>query len=311
MAEQTKRDYYEVLGVARTATKDDLRTAYRKLARKYHPDVSKEAQAEARFKEINEAYQVLSDEEKRSAYDRFGHAGLGQMGAEGGFGGFGFGGFEDIFGDILGFGRRSSRPGPRRGDDLRYDLEIRFEEAVFGCEKELQVARMETCPECMGSGAEPGTTPIRCVQCGGTGQVRQAQQSIFGAFVNVSTCPRCRGTGEVITTPCKACRGAGRVQQARSLMVNIPAGVDDDMRVRLPGEGEPGEHGGPPGNLYVVVHVTPHAYFQRREDDILLNLNINIAQAALGDEISVPTLNGEHKLTLPAGTQPGAAFRLR
>lgn len=307
---ESKRDYYEILGLSRGASKDDIRSAYRRLARQYHPDVSKEPDAEARFKQINEAYQVLNDDEKRARYDRYGHAGLDQSDL-GGFGGFGFGGFEDIFSDLFGFGGRPGRQGPVRGADLRYDLEITFEEAVFGCSKEIQIARLETCPECHGSGAEPGTSPMRCPECNGSGQIRRAQQSIFGSFVNVTTCPRCRGTGEVITTPCHVCHGAQRVEQIRKLVVEVPAGVDDEMRIRLAGEGESGQFGGPAGNLYVMLHVKPHAFLQRRDQDIVLNLNINIAQAALGDEIRVPTVDGEEKLAIPAGTQPGSSVRLK
>ncbi len=311
MASETKRDYYEILGISRTASQEEIRAAYRRLARRYHPDVSKEPDAEQRFKEINEAYQVLSDKEKRMAYDRYGHAGI-DVNDLGGFGGFGFG-FEDIFEDLFGFGTRMRRrrQGPQRGGDLRYDLTITFEEAVFGCQKEIEIARLETCPHCGGTGAEPGTTPIRCPECMGTGQIRRAQQSIFGSFVNVTTCPRCGGTGEIITTPCSVCHGAQRVERVRRLVVDIPAGVDDGMRIRLAGEGEHGLYGGPAGNLYVMLHVRPHKYFRRRELDILLNIDINIAQAALGDEIRVPTLDGEEKLTIPAGTQPGTVFRLR
>jgi molecular chaperone DnaJ len=312
MASEIKRDYYEILGLERNASKDEIRSAYRRLARRYHPDVSKDPDAESRFKEVNEAYQVLNDEEKRSVYDRYGHAGLGQ-GDAGGFGGFGFGGMEDIFEDLFGFGgmRGASRQGPRRGADLRYDLEISFEEAVFGCKKEIEISRSETCSHCRGSGAEPGTSPMRCPECNGSGQVRRAQQSIFGAFVNVTTCPRCGGRGEIVTTPCSVCHGTQRTEQMRRISVDIPAGVDDDMRIRLTGEGEAGGNGGPAGNLYVVIHVKPHRYFQRRDTDILLNININVAQAALGDEIQVPTLEEKEKLTIPAGTQPGTVFRLR
>jgi molecular chaperone DnaJ len=303
-----QRDYYEILGVSRNASKEEIRSAYRKLARQYHPDVSKEPDAEAKFKEINEAYQILSDDEKRARYDRFGHAGLGQQD----FGGFGFGGFEDIFEDFFGFGTRATtRQGPRRGADLRYDLEISFEEAVFGCTREIELSRLETCPTCHGSGAEPGTTPVRCPECHGTGQIRRAQQSIFGAFVNVSTCPRCGGQGEIVTTPCSTCHGAQRVERRKKIAIDIPAGVDDDTRIRLSGEGEAGTYGGPAGNLYVVLHVKPHPFFRRRENDILLNLNINVAQAALGDEIRVPTLEGEEKLVIPPGTQTGAVFYLK
>ncbi len=306
-----KRDYYDVLGVSRNADKDELRSAYRKLALRYHPDKNKDTDAEVRFKEINEAYEVLNDDEKRSMYDRFGHAGVNQNGQAGGFG---FGGFGDIFEDLFGFGaQRSARQGPLRGADLRYDLEISFEEAIFGVTKEIEVSRHETCPTCNGSGAEPGTTPVRCPECNGTGQVRRAQQSIFGSFVNVTTCPRCGGRGEVVTTPCSQCHGAQRIESARKLSVNIPAGVDDGTRVRLNGEGEAGVNGGPAGSLYAILHVKPHRYFRRRENDILLNMNINMVQAALGDQIVVPTLDveGETKLNIPAGTQTGAVFHLK
>ncbi|NLV73954.1 MAG: molecular chaperone DnaJ [Chloroflexi bacterium] len=303
-----KRDYYEILEIPRGASEDEIRSAYRKLARRYHPDVSKEDDAEARIKEINEAYQVLSDPEKRSLYDRFGHQAFNQ--GSGGFQGFDMGGFGSIFEDFFGFSTRSGRPGPTRGTDLRYDLEISFEEAVFGLKHDLTINRMETCTVCRGSGAEPGTSPVRCSECNGSGQVRRQQQSIFGAFVNVSTCPHCGGRGETISTPCSTCHGTTRVKQERSIQVDIPAGVDDQTRIRLTGEGEPGANGGPPGNLYVVLHVKPHAFFTRREDDILLNMNINIAQAALGAEIEVPTLEGTEKIKVPAGTQTGTVFKL-
>jgi molecular chaperone DnaJ len=304
-----KRDYYETLGLGRTASKDEIRSAYRALARQWHPDVNKDQQAEGRFKEINEAYQILSDDERRALYDRYGHAGVDQ-GSMGGFGGFTD--FQDIFEDFFGFGMRGARrQGPQRGADLRYDLEISFEQAVFGCHREIQLNKKEACPTCRGSGAEPGTSPLRCSECQGTGQIRRAQQSIFGSFVNVATCPRCNGSGEVITTPCSECHGAGQVERARKISVDIPAGVDDETRVRLNGEGEPGAHGGPAGHLYIFLHVKPHRYFRRQGNDLLLHLNISIVQAALGDEIMVPTLEGEEKLAIPAGTQTGASFRLR
>lgn len=308
----TTRDYYEILGIPRDAGKDAIRTAYRKLARQYHPDVNKDPNAEAQFKEINEAYQVLNDDEKRAIYDRYGHAGLSQNGGMGGAG-FGFGDLGDIFEDFFGFGMRSSpRQGPRRGADLTYDLEIEFEEAVFGTEREINLARQVTCPNCRGSGAEPGTQPTRCPECGGTGQIRRAQQSIFGSFINVTTCPRCNGRGEIVTTPCSQCHGTQRVEQTEKLAITVPPGVDDGNRIRLTGEGEAGLYGGPAGNLYVRLHVRPHKFFTRRDDDILLHLNVNVAQAALGDEVTIPTLGGgEEKLTIPAGTQAGTVLRLR
>jgi molecular chaperone DnaJ len=307
----TKRDYYETLGVARDANRESIRSAYRKLARRYHPDVNKAPEAEQQFKELSEAYQVLNDDEKRAMYDRFGHAGVDQNGMRGA-GGFGFGDLGDIFEDFFGFGMPgAARQGPRRGSDLRYDLEIDFEEAVFGLEKEIVLSRLEVCHTCRGSGAEPGTHPSRCPECSGSGQVRRAQQSIFGSFINVAACPRCGGRGEIVVTPCSTCRGAQRTEQERRLTVTIPAGVDDGNRIRLTGEGEAGTHGGPAGSLYVVLHVRPHRFFTRRDNDIILNLSINIAQAALGDEITLPTLEGEEELVIPAGTQTGAIFRLK
>ncbi|MCA9932496.1 MAG: molecular chaperone DnaJ [Ardenticatenaceae bacterium] len=309
-----KRDYYEVLGVQRNASKDEMKKAYRRLARQYHPDVNKDDNSSERFKEINEAYEVLSDDDKRAAYDRFGHAGVQNGGA--GFSGFdaaGFGGFADIFEEFFGggLGGRRQRRGPRRGADLRYDLTISFEEAVFGIEKDIEITRAEICHGCNGSGSEPGTAPERCTTCNGSGEVRRVQQSILGSFVNVATCPNCQGTGEVITTPCKVCHGRKQVQRTRTIKVKIPAGVDNDTQIRLTGEGGPGVHGGPPGNLYVVIQVKRHEFFQRRGDDIFLDLQINVAQAALGDEVTVPTIDGEEHLTIPAGTQAGAVFKLR
>jgi molecular chaperone DnaJ len=310
-----KRDYYEVLGLNRGAAPEEIKKAFRRLARQYHPDVNKESDAEARFKEINEAYEVLSDQDKRAAYDRFGHAasqgGFGG-GYGGGFGDFGFGGFEDIFDTFFGGVRAGqTRRGPARGADLRYDLTIEFEEAVFGCEKEIVVPRHETCTQCHGSGAEPGTQPIRCPQCNGTGEVRRQQQTMLGSFVQVTTCPRCQGEREIATTPCTRCRGRKVVQVERPIVVKIPAGVDDGTRIRLANEGEPGLRGGPAGNLYVVLHVQPHPFFHREDTNILLQLDINVAQAALGDKLLVPTLDGEEETTIPAGTQTGDTFRLR
>jgi len=308
-----KRDYYEVLGVSRTASQEEIKKAFRRLARQYHPDVNKDPGAEEIFKEINEAYEVLSDPEKRARYDRFGHAGINGTGGFPDFSGFGFGGLDEIFEDFFGFGMgtRRARQRPRRGADLRYDLTIEFEEAVFGCEKELEVPRDEICPHCRGTGAEPGTQPVRCPQCHGTGEVRRVQQTILGSFVSVTTCPRCGGTGEVVNTPCTHCRGRKVVRVTRRISVKIPPGVDDGTRIRLAGEGEPGEYGGPPGNLYVVLNVKPHPYFRRQNNDIILELGINVAQAALGDEVEVPTLDGPVKLSIPPGTQTGQVFRLR
>jgi len=305
-----KRDYYEVLGVNRQATQEEIKKSFRRLARQYHPDVNKSVDAEAMFKEINEAYEVLSDQDKRAAYDRFGHA--GPQAGFGGFGDFGFGGIEDIFDSFFGGGRTgAARRGPSRGADLRYDLAIEFEEAVFGCEKEIAITRHELCPQCQGSGAEPGTQPIRCPQCNGTGEVRRQQQTFLGSFVQVTTCPRCQGEREIVTTPCTRCGGRKLVQVERTISVRIPAGVDEGTRIRLAGEGEPGLRGGPTGNLYVVLRVKPHPHFRRDDSNIMLELDVNVAQAALGDKIQVPTLEGEEEFVLPAGTQTGEVFRLR
>ncbi|MDX1616284.1 MAG: molecular chaperone DnaJ [Candidatus Promineifilaceae bacterium] len=309
----TKRDYYEILGVNRGASKDDLKRAYRRLARQYHPDVNREDGADERFKEINEAYEVLSNDSTRAAYDRFGHAGVQGAAGGAGFGDFsGFGGVADIFEEFFGgFGTRRRRSGPRRGADLRYDLNISFMDAVFGVEKEIEVTRPELCPHCHGVGAEPGTSPVTCSNCNGTGEERQMRQSFLGSFVNVTTCSVCGGSGETYPEPCTVCHGRKQIRQSRMLTVKIPPGVDSDTQIRLSNEGAPGASGGPAGNLYVVLHVEKHEFFQRRGDDILLELEINVAQAALGDEITVPTVDGEEQLTIPAGTQSGSVFKIR
>ena len=303
-----KRDYYEVLGVGREASKEEIHKAYRNLARQYHPDVNKNGDAHERFKEINEAHEVLTDEQKRAAFDRFGHRGL-----EGGAGDFsGFSDITDIFESFFGgFGGTQGQKGPRQGEDLRVNVTLSFEEAVFGIEKDLEVERLALCAICDGSGAEPGSKATRCPECGGTGQVRRMRSSIFGSFVNVTTCPRCGGQGEVIGNPCHECRGQQRVRSKKRLTVTIPPGVDDGTRVRIAGEGNAGINGGPPGHLYVFLTVKPHAYFRRKDNDIYLNVTINVAQAALGDEIQVPTLDGDVSLAVPAGTQTGQRFPLR
>jgi len=303
-----KRDYYEVIGLGREANSDEVRKAYRRLARQYHPDVNSDPDAGDRFKEINEAYEVLSDREKRAAYDRFGHAGV-----EGSLGGFsGFPDFNDIFESFFGsFAGTRTQTGPRPGEDLHASLTLSFEEAVFGVEKELEVEQLVTCPTCDGSGAEPGSHPIRCAECGGTGRVRRVRSSIFGSFVNASTCRRCNGTGQVISNPCHECRGQQRVRARKRIKVTVPPGVDSSTRIRLAGEGNAGMDSGPPGFLYVLLSVKPHRYFKRKANDIYLTININVAQAALGDEITIPTLDGEAKLTIPASTQTGQTFRLK
>jgi molecular chaperone DnaJ len=307
----TDRDYYEVLGVGRGASNEEIKKAFRRLAREYHPDVNNSPDSEERFKEINEAYAVLSDAEKRAAYDRFGHAGV--RGAGGVNVDFDFPDFADIFGEFFGFGRtsRRARNVPRRGADLQYRVDLTFEESVFGVEKEIDVTRDEVCETCNGSGAEPGTSPVRCATCGGSGEVRQARQTILGSMVQVTTCPTCRGSGETIDTPCHACSGRGLQRRTRKKVVSIPAGVDTGNQIRLAGEGQPGVNGGPQGNLYLTINVKPHRYFRRRDDDILLDLDINVAQAVLGAEVEIPTVDGLDKLKIPTGTQPGKVLRLR
>jgi molecular chaperone DnaJ len=310
----TQRDYYEVLGVPRNASADDLKGAFRRLARQYHPDVNKASDSEERFKEINEAYAVLSDDEKRAAYDRFGHAGVRSAGGAPDFS-VDFD-FADIFGDLFGFGgfgRSStrSRNAPHRGADLQYRLDLTFEEAVFGIEKEIEITRDETCSTCGGNGAKPGTSPARCSNCNGTGEVRQVRQTILGSMVQVTTCPTCRGAGETIATPCPTCQGRGLERKLRHKVVNIPAGVDTGTQIRLAGEGQPGENGGPNGHLYIAIQVKPHKFFRRRDYDILLDLNVNVAQATLGADVDVPTVDGPIKLKIPAGTQPGKILHLK
>ncbi|GER87095.1 molecular chaperone DnaJ [Dictyobacter vulcani] len=310
-----KRDYYEVLGVSRSATDDEIKKSFRRLAKQYHPDANKEQGAEARFIEINEAYEILSDQQKRSAYDRYGHAGVAS--GAGGAAGFDFGGFnnlndifETFFSGSTGGGQR--RSGPQRGADLRYELTISFEEAVFGCQKEIELPRWETCSTCRGNGAQPGTSTQRCPGCQGSGEIRRVQQSIFGQFVNVTMCERCRGEGRIITTPCEKCRGQGRVRNNRRVVVNIPAGVDDGINVRVTGEGEVSARGGTPGNLYVVLTVKTHEFFKRQGNDIIYELPISFTQAALGDEVDVPTVDGKTTvLKIPAGTQSNRSFRLK
>jgi molecular chaperone DnaJ len=310
----SKRDYYEVLGVGRDATEAQLKSAYRKLAVKYHPDKNPgNADAEERFKEAAEAYAVLCDPQKRAAYDRYGHAGVSGVGA-GGFDPSAFAGFEDIFGslgDLFGFGDmfggRRRRGGPQRGSDLRYDLEISFEESYTGAETTIQIPREETCDTCRGTGAAAGSAPEVCGQCRGTGQLRFQQ----GFLTVARPCSTCHGAGKVIPRPCQACRGAGRVGRERKITAKIPAGIATGQRLRLYGEGEHGTAGGPSGDLYVVVHVQEHAFFHREEDDLYCEMPIAFPMLALGGEIRVPLLNGEETIRVGAGTQPGTRFKLR
>jgi molecular chaperone DnaJ len=309
----TQRDYYEILGVPRNASPDDLKAAFRRLARQYHPDVNKASDAEEQFKEINEAYAVLSDDQKRAAYDRFGHAGVQGAGGVPDFN-VDFTNFADIFGDLFGFGRtsaRRTRNAPHRGGDLQYRLELTFEEAVFGIDKEIEVTRDEVCSTCNGSGAEPGTSPVRCATCNGAGEVRQVRQTILGSMVQVATCPTCQGAGETIATSCHTCQGRGLERRVRQKIVSVPGGVDTGTQIRLSGEGQPGINGGPNGNLYVVIQVKPHKFFRRRDNDILMDLKVNVAQAALGAEVEIPTVDGPTMLRIPSGAQPGKVLHLR
>ncbi len=303
-----KRDYYEVLGVQRGATQDEVKKAFRRLARQYHPDVNKEASAEAMFKEINEAYEVLSDPDKRAMYDRFGHNGpVGGAGYDPFSGADPFGSIFDAF--FGGTGQRQNQRGPQRGSDLRYTLSITFEEAIFGVEKEIEFRRLETCGTCRGTGAEPGSEPVRCPKCGGLGEIRQ-RAPIFN-MVTVTTCDQCRGEGTVVAIPCKECRGEGRVRQPRKLNVKIPPGVDGSSQIRITGEGESGPRGGPYGNLYVALEVQPHPFFVREGNDVLMELPLNIAQATLGTDLEVPTVDGNERVRIAPGTQTGATLRLR
>jgi len=308
----TQRDYYDILGVPRNASIDEIKTAFRKLARQYHPDVSQEPDAEEKFKEVNEAYGVLSDHEKRARYDRYGRAGLGDMG---GMPDFATMDFADIFEEILGgfgFGFSGSRSRrPRRGRDLQVHVNLTFEEAIFGAEKTIEVTRNEVCGICRGSGAEPGTSPQRCGTCNGYGEVRQVRQTILGSMMQASPCPTCNGRGEVIKSLCPKCQGRGVERKTVKKAIPIPAGVDNGTQIRLAGEGEPGIYGGPQGNLYLALTVQPHKFFKRRENDIFLNLDINIAQAVLGADVEIPTLEGKEKLKIPGGTQPGKVFTIR
>ncbi len=310
-----KRDYYEALGVEKNADDVELKKAYRSLAKKYHPDMHPDdKEAEAKFKEISEAYAVLSDPQKRQQYDQFGHAGMNGMGFEG-FGNFNFG-FEDIFGSFFGgspFGRSTGRQnrGPKRGADLKYTLNIDFNEAVFGTTKEIRISRMQTCSTCKGTGAKEGSSPQTCRHCNGTGQIRQVQSTPFGQMVNMRTCDLCKGEGTIITKPCEECSGNGRIQKTTTLSINIPAGIDNGQTISLRGEGESGTKGGPPGDLYVNVYVKQHPIFSREGYNVICEIPITITQAALGAELEIPTLDGKMKHDIPEGTQTGTVFRLR
>ena len=309
----SKRDYYEVLGLSKGASADEIKKAYRKLSKQYHPDLNKEEGAEAKFKEIAEAYEVLSDDQKRARYDQFGHEDPSAGFGGGGFGGAGgFGGFEDIFSSFFGGGGRRQDPNaPRKGDDLQYRMNISFEDAVFGKETEIEIPKEENCETCNGSGAKPGTTPQSCSHCNGAGTINQSVDTPFGRMVNKRTCPSCRGAGKIIVDKCTTCRGDGKVQKRKKIKVTIPAGVDDGQQLRVSGQGEAGYNGGPAGDLYIVFTVKRHEQFERDGDDIYYELKLTFPQAALGDEIEVPTIHGKVKLKIPAGTQSGAQFRLK
>lgn len=316
-----KRDYYEVLGLQKGASDNDIKKAFRKMAMKYHPDKNPgDKVAEEKFKEINEAYAVLSDPEKKEKYDRFGHAGVDlNSGFGGGAGGFGgFGGFEDIFdmfgGAFGGFGggsRGRRNNGPRKGSDLQKAVTITFEEAAFGTKKEIRLNKYVKCKTCGGSGAAPGTSKKSCPKCGGTGEIRTAQRTPLGTFQSVSPCPDCNGTGEINETPCPDCGGSGKTRDNVTISVNIPAGVDNDSVIPIKGQGEPGVNGGPDGDLYIVINVEPHKIFERRGQDLWLEIPITFDQAALGDDIIVPTLEGKVSYKVPSGTQPDTIFRLK
>jgi molecular chaperone DnaJ len=307
----TEQDYYSVLGVERGASDAEIKRAFRKLAQQWHPDVNTEPAAQEKFKEINEAYQVLSDPERRQRYDMFGQAGLGGAG-EAGFGA-GFGGFSDIFDAFFGGSAAASarRGRAQAGSDLRYDLRITFEEAVKGTEKEIEFGVLRRCETCEGSGAKAGTAPVTCTQCGGRGEVRTVRQTMLGQMVNATVCPRCRGEGRIIEDPCETCRGDGRTDGRRTLRVTIPAGIDEGHQIRLSGEGEVGPRGGPAGSLYVAVHVTPHPSLKRDGTELYVEVPISIAQAALGTRVAVPTIEGEEEVEIKPGTQPDTEIRLR
>ncbi|MGA7935778.1 MAG: molecular chaperone DnaJ [Kovacikia sp.] len=310
------RDYYEILGVSRDSDKEEIKRAYRRLARKYHPDVNKEEGAEERFKEINRAYEILSEPETRARYDRFGEAGVGSGVGPGGFQDLGdMGGFADIFESFFsGFGGAAGqtrrRSGPARGDDLRLDLKLEFREAIFGGEREIRINHLETCATCSGTGAKPGTRPRTCSSCSGAGQVRRATRTPFGSFTQVSVCPTCNGTGQVIEDKCEACNGNGQRQETKKLKINIPAGVDNGTRLRVSGEGDTGQRNGPPGDLYVYLFVNEDAEFQREGINILSNLKISYLQAILGCRLEINTVDGPQELVIPAGIQPSKVLTL-
>ena len=319
MAAPGKKDYYEILGVGRGASADEIKKAYRKLTRKYHPDANQgDSEAEKKYKEINEANEVLSDPQKRAQYDQFGYVGDMPPGGDfGGFGGFGGADFGDLFGDLFGSafsgaGRRTVDPNaPRRGNDLEYTMQISLEDAYRGITKKIEVPRLETCPHCGGSGAEPGTNAETCPTCGGRGQVQQTVNTPFGQMAQVTACPTCHGKGKVIKAPCRECRGQGRVRKKHSVDVKIPAGIDTGIRLRVSSQGEAGINGGPSGDLFLLIEVKPDRRFQRKGDDLNTSVDILYPQAVLGCEVKIETFDGSETLDIPAGTQPGSKLRIK
>ncbi len=313
-----KRDYYEVLGVPKGASDDEIKKAFRKQSKKYHPDLNPgNKEAEEKFKEVNEAYQVLSDPDKKSKYDQFGHAGVDpNFGAGGGYGGAGFD-FGDIFSDIFGGGfggfggGGNRRNGPRRGNDIRQVIDITFEEAAFGCSKQMNIQTQEKCESCGGSGAKKGTTVTTCSQCHGTGRVQTQQRTILGYMTTETTCPQCHGEGKIIKEPCRDCRGTGTVRKNKTIEVQIPAGIDNGQTIQLSGKGEAGAKGGPNGDLLLTVRVRPHALFRREGNDVFIDMPITFVQAALGATVQVPTLDGPVELNIPEGTQTASRFRMK
>lgn len=309
-------DFYEILGVSKNAGKDEIKSAFRKKAREYHPDVNKAHDAEEKFKELGKAYETLMDDDKRSLYDRYGEEGLSNAGFSSGgpFAG-GFGDLNDIFNSFFGgfgFSQREVDPNaPQEGDDLRIDIEISFEDAVFGVNKEIKIDHLETCTSCKGTGSEPGSQPVKCSTCGGSGKVQQTTQTILGHFTQITTCPDCHGKGVRIQNPCKACKGYGKIEKEKSIELKIPAGVDNGSKMRLSGEGDAGKNGGPAGDLYVIIHVKQSDYFKREGVNVFTKLSISPAQAVLGDEITIKTLDGEKEITVPTGVQNGNPIKIK
>ena len=305
----SNRDYYEILGVPRNASNEEIKRAFRRLAFQYHPDHNNESGAEERFKEINEAYEILSDARKRASYDRYGNVATADLF---GFEDIGFGGLGDIFDAFFGAATgRAQRRSPQKGADLRANLTLSFEEAAFGIDKQFEISRIENCSVCQGLGSQPGTNPQKCPDCNGIGEIRRTQQSLFGRFVHTTTCPHCKGEGTVINNPCHQCKGSGKERIKRKLTVNVPPGIDENHQMRLSNEGDAGMYGGSPGDIYVNFSVKPHKFFVRKDFDVLYELPVNFTQAALGDNVEVPTLEGEAKLKIPPGTQNGKVFRIK